>query len=477
MPLLKARSNVLLSNSFFIFIIRFFPSLANLLVLILYSRQLSQNDYGNYQHFWIQLYIIYPLICMGIHVLLVTYSADFILGLFRQLTRLHIGLYILWALTLSGVFAFLQQTALHISLYVPFLFMLSFSLSVVLETFLIVFRAYKSLVTISIIYSAAYFFIHFYILTHGFSLQAVYSLLLIITILRFCIYAVMTVVHIRRTGFHHAPDGVELKKARSLWLHLGFYDVTQNIFNWIDKFIISLVMTASVSAVYFNGSQNIPFLPLLLSAAGSAVLMQLASSDKENEPKGIVYLMNQSGKVLSGIVFPVFFFLFLFRHELIGILLLKYNAARPVFAVFLLVLPVRAYSFTTVLQRMHKGNIINAGSVGDIVLACALVYPLYRLFGLPGVALSFVITTYLQAAFYLYYSARLLRVSPLKMIPYANWAVKLIAFGILFTIVHFIGNLYFNSRITLFLGAMTMAVLVIGSLYVDLKSMKNGNTQ
>ena len=477
MPLQKQGSNSLFSNSLFIFIARFFPALASLLVVIGYSRLLAPAAYGNYQRFWIELNVIYPLACFGIQVLIITYSRGFILSLLRQVKTKYYLLYALWILLLAAIFAVLECNSLGVAFIIPFLFILVWALSAIFESYLIVCRYYRSLTVINVLYAAVFCFIHWQVVQNGFSLPSLFTYLFAVVGVRFCVYAVMAAgdMKVGHTGQH---ENIDPEKVRSLWLHLGVYDVTQMLFSWVDKFIIALLLAAPVSAVYYNGTQNIPFLPLLLSAAGSAVLMQLAAGKHEDETPSLVMYMNRSGRLLSCVVFPLFFFLFFFRHELIITLLTdKYAAAVPVFAVSILVLPLRAYSFTTVLQRSHKGGIINIGSLADLVLACLLMYPLYLWLGLPGVALSFVITTYIQAAYYLYYSAKLLQINPLKLLPYANWLLKLIVFATVFIIIHYVGRQYFPQKISLVLGIGMMAVLTIVSLVIELnKQKKDGGT-
>lgn len=470
MPLPKLRNNTLFNNSFFIFIIRFFPSLANLLVMIWYSRRLTETVYGQYQNFWVQLLVLSPFICFGIHVLLVTYSKDLVVTLVKRLTAQHYLLYGIWAVAISSVFALLQQNKLQLPVLIPFLFILSFSLTFVFESFLIVFRKFSSLAIVNVLYSVVFCFIHWRFLEDGFSMQALFTYLLLLAALRLVIYLVSAIFSFSNYKTGLQGEEPALNKIRSLWLHLGLYDVVQVLFSYIDKFIISIVLTAQVSAIYYNGSMNIPFLPLLLSAAGSAVLLQLAGGKGHDEHPESIRLMNQSGRLLSCVVFPIFFYLLFFGSELIvGLFHDKYIPAIPVFLVSVLVLPVRAYNFTTVLQRHHKGNIINAGAIADLLLACALMYPLYKWLGLPGVALSFVITTYLQAAFYLYYSARLLKTSPLKLIPYVNWVIKLIVFASLFIAIHYVCKLYISDRITLILGAVMLMAVIMISLLTELK--------
>lgn len=476
MPLPKANSSSFFSNSFFIFITRFFPSLANLVVLILYSRQLPMDVYGNYQHFWIQMNLICPLACFGIHVLVITYSKGFIMSILRKITPFHYAVYAFWVLGFSAVFALLQSSALHISFVLPFLFMVSFVLSVIFESLLIVFRSFRSLTSISIIYSLAFCIIHFVALNQGFSMQFLFTALTVLTVLRCLVYAIILKVDIQGNIHELYADTFDVARIRSLWLHLGLYDVLQILFNWIDKFVISLVLIAPLSAIYYNGSQTIPVLPLLLSAASSAVLIQIATGNKNNETANLVALMNHSGRVLSCIVFPVFFYLFLFREDLFTqVFTKKFSAAIPVFAVSVLVLPVKAYSFTTVLQRMHKGNIINIGAIADLLLACVLMYPLYQWLGLPGVALSFVTTTYLQAAFYLFYSAKLLHIPVWQLVPYGNWMLKLIVFASVFIAFRYVADGAITAEIKLFLGGTVMLLMIAGSLFIELRNKKHGN--
>ena len=472
-PLSKAGNNALFSNSFLIFITRFFPSLANLLVMIWYSKHLLPAVYGAYQNFWIQLYVISSLVCLGIHVLVITYSPAYLTKLLQGIKPGQYILYALWSVALAGVFAALQYHAVGTSFIIPFLFLLCFALAVLLEAFLIVFRNYKPLIIINVLYAASFLAIHWYALGNGFSLRTLFTGLLAIVALRLCVYAGMAGYNAKQYNGDRPIEDHSPEKIRTLWLHLGLYDVLQVLFSYIDKFVISVLLAASVSAVYFNGSQNIPFLPLLIGAAGSAVLIQLSGSDKQREHIDTMLLMNQVGRMLSCIVFPVFLFLFLFRVPfMIAVFSDKYIPAIPIFAVSILVLPVRAYHFTTVLQRMHMGAIINIGAIGDLVVACLLMYPLYRWLGLPGVALSFVISTYLQASFYLLYTAKAMQVSPLKLIPYTNWLIKMIFFAAILIGIRYTSNLYFVGSIPLILGGAVTVVLVAVSLLFEFRQYR-----
>lgn len=468
----QIKGNALFSNSLFIFLTRFFPSLASTIALIIFSRNLDESTYGLYQNFWIQLNVLFPIACFGIHVLLITYSPAVMVRLMTSLQAKHYIIYSIWILTIGSIFALLQFRSLELHFIVPLFFLISYTLSFILESTLIVFKSFKALVSISFSYSLIFTALHWAYLHYELPLQVLFLSLLLITSIRLLLYAFISNGYVKR--YMDTPlQNITLKEVRSLWLHLGLYDVLQVLFSWIDKFIMSLILIASLSAIYYNGAMNIPFLPLILSAAGSAILIQLSTVSREDELAHTLRLLNQSARMLSCIVFPLFLFLLFFRYELFSVLLSdKYLASVPVFLVSILVLPLRAYSFTTVLQNQHKGAIINIGAILDIALACLLIYPLYKWLGLPGVALAFVITTYLQAAYYMYHTARVLQVKMPALLPYKNWLFKLIIFAIAFITIHYLLTHLFKPAVALISGAVLSAIIVLISLWVELKAYR-----
>jgi O-antigen/teichoic acid export membrane protein len=466
----KAKADSFFSNSFFIFIIRFFPSLANLAVLLYYSRVLSRETYGTYQNFWIQLNVLYPVICFGVHVLIIAYSPSFLASLAKKIKQYQYFIYVFWVLLLGVAFALLQRHNVGLPFVLSFSFIIAYSFTIILEAVLIVYKKFPALSIINALYAFGFCAIHVIVFTHGFSFLRLFEMLLVLTASRLLIYLFLA---IRNKQYTSQPfEEIVIGKVRALWLHLGFYDVLQVLFNWVDKFIISFLFSAEISGLYFNGSMNIPFLPLLLSAAGSAVLIQSRNNTDANNNEQLIALVNRAGKLLSCIVFPIFFFLLLYRYEFFSVLLPKYMAAVPVFLVSTLVIPVRSYSFTTILQKQHKGAIINTGAILDLVVAIALMYPLYKLMGLPGIALSFVISTYLQIIYYLYYGAKSVNTTISGIIPLGNWAIKLIVFAILFIGIHYVSSIYLSGVISLILGSIFTIVVAAAALLAELKTGK-----
>ena len=471
----SAKSNSFFGQSLFIFLIRFFPVLASVLVTIYYARNLDVAVNGRYVNFWIQLPLLTAIACAGIHAFLITYTPPVIVALFRKIRREHFLLYAVWVVAAGFMFAAMQHYSGIAGFIVSFLFLIVYALATITESFLIACKNFRNVAVINLVYAFLFSYLHWYTLHKGLSFPQLFACLLTISAARLFLYmgiALKNINTIPLTG----EENISLDASRSLWQHMMFYDISQLTFKWIDKVLISLVLTASLSAIYFNGSNDIPFLPLILSAAGSAALLNLAMN--QDDDKYTVQLMQHSARILSAIVFPVFFFLLFFRYELFAVIFThKYDDSVPVFFTALFVVPLRAYNFTSVLQNRHKGRIINIGALADLILACALMYPFYLLWGLAGVALAFTFTTYLQAAYYLYQTSKVLKVPVLQLIPYRNWLFKLIVFFLFYIVIHYVLVQYFSAKNVLILGCVLTAIVAFVTLRFELdKHSTNGGT-
>jgi O-antigen/teichoic acid export membrane protein len=432
----KKQHTSIVSSSIRIFIIRFFSTLASLITLIFFSHQLEPRYYGAYQNFWVHITVASSLGCMGLGLLIFNFPADTLRHLIKRLhPAWHFGYFAL--LILIGIaFTFLPESDAPRSWQhnlLSFTFYLLYTICILQEAFLIILKKFNLLTVSSLIYALAFVGSAIYTYYNGFRLETFIACLLPFLLLR----SVMLFLPFY-SFMKEKPEGrimkPGLRNVQSLWMHLAFYDIITMLIIWFDKLIISFVATEETAAVYFNGSFNIPFLPIVLSAVSSATLIQLTHSSAPIEK---ARLMRQAGKVLSCAAYPLFFLLLIFRKEFVlTVFSEQYEASIPIFLCSIMILPVRAYSNTIVLQNLQKGRIMNVGVIIDFVVAVALIFPLFKWIGLGGVALSFVISTYVQSLFYLYHSARLLQVPMLSLVPLKNWGVKAAFFAILSVVLH-----------------------------------------
>ena len=408
----------LLGTSAAIFLIRFFPTLASVVALVWLARTTSPVYYGRYQSFWVQWQVLHVAACLGLPTLVLTYPLAQVRGLLRAARPAHLAGLAGWVLLLAGAFAGLQwwggspfapwQAGVFLLLNVPV---------AVLEAYALVQRQLRPVALVSVGYATVFITSHTLLITHWLSSPQLLGWLLAANVLRLA--ALAWLASQAEPGLAPAPAqpwGV----VRSLWFHTALNEVVQVLFRWVDKLALNFLLPAALFALYFNGTLDIPFLPLLLGAAGSTLLLHFGEPQRTDAER--LGLLRAAGALLGQLVFPLFFFLLFFRHELFGVAFAhRYDVAVPLFVVSSLVVPLRAYNFTALLQHKGQGRRITRGALLDLGLALALMYPLYRLLGLAGVALAFVGSTYVQAGYYLGHTARLVGAPWASLLPWRAW--------------------------------------------------------
>ena len=463
------KNSSFLSNAAYIFLNRLFINLATLLVMYFYAHKLSQNDYGRYQGFWAQLNVFNVVVGLGIAIFVLSYNPIKLVSLFKRLKKKEFLFYSIFLVIIGFIFGILQyKHDLNIALVLFFL--IGFAFTNITDALLIVFQKFKVLVLINVLFAVLFFLIHYLFLFRVFDLNLLLLFLLPLLFLKVIVSGLIIFNTYKDQSVAVVHDNNEMKGMMSLWKHLYIYDMIQVFSLWIDKFIISAILSSEQTAIYINGTLNIPFLPVLFSALTSAAMIHLAHNDKKEVTLSVV---KDVGKVLSSVAFPLCIFFLLYSREFIVFFFSdKYVASIPIFICSLLILPARAYGYTVILQIKEKGKIINTGSILDICLAVALMYPLYLIMGLPGVALSFVISTFAQIVYYLVQTKKLLQVSIADLLPVGNWIKKTVGFLILGIILFFLLPIYFDDQMRLFIAAAIMGGSSLYILYIELKQIR-----
>ena len=151
--------------------------------------------------------------------------------------------------------------------------------------------------------------------------------------------------------------------------------------------------------------------------------------------------------MLSSIVFPLFFFLFFFREEIFSFVFKnKYHDSVPIFAISIFILPLRVNNYSVILQCFSEGKKVLLGSLIDIVIAIVLMITLYPVMGSRGIVLSIVISTYCQVLYYLWHSAKILKIKMYELFPVKKLIVKFLILLVLYFIIFFIVTKFFNSH-------------------------------
>jgi O-antigen/teichoic acid export membrane protein len=297
-----------------------------------------------------------------------------------------------------------------------------------------------------------------YYLHTAFNLTSIIAALSLLLSIRLAFVLIAAYQHYTKSATT-AVVAIDLNETRQLWLHLALQDFLQYIFKWIDKVVVVVLLSTSLTAIYFNGSIDIPFLPILLGAFTSAGLLYLAQVQLSDKQQHSIALLHKTGILLNAIVMPLFLFLLFFAAPLFDLFFdHRYAASVPIFQWSILVLPLRAYGFTSILQHAHKGAIINKGALLDLLIAVAAMYPFYWLMGLPGLAFSFVLSSYIQAAYYSVHTAKILQVRVLDLFPLKIWLQQIVLSLILLAIFK-IGTYYVPCSLHYLLLAVSISFL------------------
>lgn len=375
--------------------------MVQLLLLFWLSRKLSVEHYGQYQSLWLYINVISVVSLFGLPALMLSSGEHAI----QRWVSAHQKKVIIGAIVL------LALPPLYILLaaksFSPFnrgliaVLIVAQILNILTETRAIKQQKEAKLMLVNIFYHLAFFAVH-WIWASATTLSFTFLLNWLI------------VLSIIKSLLLHQPLQAQITATTTnpslgkQWFYLGMYDVAGVLFKWIDKWIILAFISVSQFAAYYNGSYEIPVFSILLTAVSNILLVEMAKVSLTNKEQ-IIQLFHRSAYFLAAFIFPAFCFLYSY-HRAVFLFLFsdKYAAAIPVFLVSLLVLPVRITNYTAALQVYHQSKIILKGALLDLALAILLMACLYPVWGLPGLAAAFVISTYLQAAYYLCHTATLI---------------------------------------------------------------------
>ena len=434
---------------------RVVPLLALFLIAIIYSRQLSYYDYGTFQSVWMYANIVNVIISFGFSSIIFSTNLSFLFSFIKNNRKLIIWFHTILWITGLGIFFFFAKNFDTTQKILVIAYMAIQNIITVAEALLIKQGREKRSFFINLFYSLLFFMWHLYILLSHYSLNNLIAGITAVSIVK-----LIAILLVRVKTEDYAKVSEEKHFIRH-WGYLGISEVLGVISKWIDKVFLLYLLTASDFAVFFNGSFEIPLFSLLISVAGSLMLIEFSANIPMTDK--IQAIFRESFNMLSTIVFPLFFFLFFFREEIFSFAFNdKYNASIPIFAISIFILPLRINNYSVILQSFSQGKKVMMGSLIDIIIALILMISLYPLMGSKGIALSIVISTYCQVLYYLWHSAAILKIPVSGLLPLQRLAVK---FGFMFILYLVIFLLLQNSTIPVKLIVailFTMAIMGIG---------------
>lgn len=435
-------SKSFLGNTLSLFAIRLTIVASGLIAMIWLARVLPRAEYTAYQFLIISNSVLTAIGSLGIGSVIFNYSEQGFKAFFKELRLRTKAVYLTLLLLLCGCGAYLVVFSGHLSSHASYLSLtLLFALSTLAfaaEQVLLIGSRKKLLLAVNLLFAILWLGAHAFCMeASSFNLQLFIQLWLVLLALKFLS---SSLIFSFQKSTHSFLEGPELRASKRSWWQLGFYEVFQLVVRQLDKLMIPYLSSASAAAAYYNGRIEIPLLPALLSSVRSAALMRLGRSGQESETLSSIVL--QAFRTLSSVGIPLVVFGVTFSEDLISVIFTNaYADAVPIFICTLLILPAQyCISLSYILQYKDRADIINRGAIGDFVLTLILIYPMYQFLGSLGLVLAVLVSTYAQSFYYLAQASKAVRLAIWRLVPLADYALKIIVALILSQTISIVSN-------------------------------------
>lgn len=421
--------------------------------MVLYSRKLSYHDYGQFQSVWIYTNILSVVLNFGLSSIVLSSRLDLFVRFVKNNLSKLVWVYFGGALLCFCVFFFSTRLFSSQTKLLLIAFIVLQNLCSLTDSLLIKQHQLGAYLGLNMFYTLSFFSIHLYFFYQPFVLN---HLILSISFLSLIKSSGIFLLRFREQNDLRGEPQISI---RDNWIFIGLNEVAGIISRWLDKLFLLYLLSPAEFAIFFNGSFEVPLFGVLISAMENIMLTGISADLFNKEAARNVF--REGFRILSMIAFPLFFFLLVMHSELFELIFdNKYNASIPVFLVYLLLIPVRINHYGVLLQSYGQSKKIAFGSLMDIMVSLLLMYLLYPLTGTIGIALAIVISTYLQAGYYLWESARMMQLSIAELVPVKYLLKWLLALALLYGLLYILKD-QFSSYVSLpLVFAITLLIIV-----------------
>lgn len=433
---------------------------SNIVILMILSRGLSVNDYGEYRLLTTYLLILNTILSFGLPSAIMFFlnkkSEEFLKELLYLIVLISLispTIYIIFLLIIGN-----YNSSFFIVLTLVFLLNL---LSLWQDNFYIVFDKIRLLfisnltsngILISLSFLGVYYF--------SWSLKEVFIALFLREFIKmlFFIYFLFSIKGKLKNKFNKK----KFKKILVFVVPLFMASLVTVINMNIDKIYGSIFFTKKEFAFLANASYEIPIMSLLGYAVFNTLIPRI--KNLENNNKSIVSLWNRIGEIMIVIIFPIIISIIFFSKEVITILFSdEYKSAYIIFIMYQLSALTRIYIYSTIFLALNKNQLYLMNTIVNLFVNTILIIFLGWFIGIYGVALAMLLTNvsliirqnnqlkkYLDCSF--------IDVYPLKKFVIA-FTIGIIITGISFMIYN--GIFTFNPMISLVFITMNILILFI----------------
>jgi len=262
------------------------------------------------------------------------------------------------------------------------------------------------------------------------ALMAIYKYSLVKILLVLCLISLVKYAYIllftfnffkvKLLDFKEIINNLEMAKEQLKFsFPIGLSSMVGTINNGIDKIVVSMFYSANVYATYANGAIQIPFLPIMIGSVSQIITPLLSKYYSENNIVNFFSIWHKSIENLCIILYPLFFYFFVFSEDLITLMFSNiYLASSTIFRIYCLLILVRITSYSTILISTGNTKYVFYNTVFQCFLNIILNLIFIRLFGYIGPPLATVITVFIAVAIMLLIISKKLKCNLKKLLPW-----------------------------------------------------------
>ena len=403
---------------------RVFTYAVMFLVPLVNVRTLSVEEYGYYRQFWLLFETLTPMAILG-------FSRSLLYYLPRVETRGEKSAYItqtvlflaLGSVVAMGIYAVMAiwfGEGLGATARAFFWRLCFFTLFMVVTDYLeVLFVAQRRPVAQSAYHVTAWGLQAIVVMAVSYLTRDVSAIIWAITLLGLARFVFGILYTNSNYGLSlHAVSRGSLREQASFAVPVGLAGIGVIMITQTDKFLINRFMGREAFAIYSVGAFQVPLANIIQSSISNVTFPLMAKYQKAGQYAELIGLWQRSLMKAVVLFFPIFVFLEVTARPFITILFTEqYADATPVFMIYLLLFLRGSIEAGAIIQVFNRTvfSVVAffVGFVVDVILGILL----YKTMGRLGVPLAALLTLTTLSAASLWFSAKLLGTSLLKLVP------------------------------------------------------------
>lgn len=194
------------------------------------------------------------------------------------------------------------------------------------------------------------------------------------------------------------PSSAGIKELVWFSFPLGLASMIGAVSMKLGNVIVSVNSSPEVFAVFSMGARELPFIAIVTGAITSVLLPEMVKAFSEKKKEQALDLWKLAAVKAALVLFPVTVLLLAFAEEVVVLLFSsKYVASTGVFMVFLGMLPLRVFSFGSILVSAGASRFILWRTLAWAAVCLGLSLIFMKSFGIIGVAWGILLSQYFFA--------------------------------------------------------------------------------